>query len=95
MREVGIGVVVRNETGKVLVLEAIATRWAVQFISKLGISQSVFEGDSEVFCNSLFTENSSLSFLVILLKKLHLWRALLELIPPLILGGRAILWPIL
>ena len=90
MREVGIGVVVWNETGEVLAalskkkkknllphsavaLEVIATQRVVQFISELVISQSVFDGDLEVFCNSLFTKNSSLSVLVILLKKLHLW----------------------
>ena len=71
-----IGVVVRNETGEVLAalsektllphsvvaLEAIATRRPIQFISELGISQPVFEGDSKVFFNSLLTENSSISF---------------------------------
>ena len=34
-------------------LEVLATRRAVQFIVELGISQTVFEGDSEVVCKAL------------------------------------------
>ena len=34
-------------------LEVLAARRAVQFIVELGISQTVFEGDSEVVCKAL------------------------------------------
>ncbi|XP_050266844.1 uncharacterized protein LOC126710411 [Quercus robur] len=60
--EAGIGVVVRNATGKVLaalfekipypgmveLVEILAARRAVWFIVELGMSQSIFEGDSEI-----------------------------------------------
>lgn len=59
--EAGIGVVVCNARGEMLaalsekipypgsvVLVDLAARRAVQFIMELGISQSVFEGDSEI-----------------------------------------------
>nr|XP_023909157.1 uncharacterized protein LOC112020832 [Quercus suber] len=65
--EAGIGVVVRNAKGEVLaalsekipypgsvdLVEALAARRAVLFIVELGISQSVFEGDSEVVYKAL------------------------------------------
>jgi len=61
-KEVGIGVIVRNENGEVLaslskrisllslveVLEALIARMTVQFIVELGIHQSDFAGDSKV-----------------------------------------------
>ena len=71
LEEVGIGVVVHNARGEVLtalfekipypssvvLVEVLATRRAAQFIVELGISQSVFEGDSEVVCKALKATN--------------------------------------
>ena len=65
--EAGIGVVVRNAKGEVVValaekilypgsvevLEALAARRAVKFIVELGIAGSEFEGDSELVCRVL------------------------------------------
>ena len=65
--EAGIGVVVRNAKGEVMValaekishpgsmelLEALAARRAVKFIVELGIMGSEFEGDSEIVCRAL------------------------------------------
>ena len=64
--EAGIGVVVRNAKGEVIValaekilypgsvevLEALAARRAVNFIVELGIAGSEFEGDSELVCRA-------------------------------------------
>ena len=65
--EAGIGVVVSNATGEVIaalsekipypgsvdLVEVLTARRAVWFIVELGMSQSVFEGDSEVVFKAL------------------------------------------
>lgn len=65
--EAGIGVIVRNDKGEVLaalfekipypgsvvLVEILAARRAVQFILKLGITQTIFEGDSEIVYKAL------------------------------------------
>ena len=70
-RDAGIGVVIQNSNGEVVValsekiiylnsvevLEALAARRAAQFAVEVGICQSVFEGDSEVVCNTLKAAN--------------------------------------
>ncbi|KAL0000565.1 hypothetical protein SO802_014346 [Lithocarpus litseifolius] len=67
----GIRVVVRNAKGEVIaaladkishpgsveVLEALAVRRAAKFIVELGITGSVFKGDSEIVCRALRTAN--------------------------------------
>ena len=69
--EVGIGVVVRNANREVIaalsekipypvsvdLVEVLAARRVVRFIVELGISQSVFEGDSEVVYKALKSVN--------------------------------------
>ncbi|XP_023897003.2 uncharacterized protein LOC112008874 [Quercus suber] len=69
--EVGIGVVVQDAKGEVIValaekitypgsvemLEALAVRRAAKFIVELGISFSEFEGDLEVVCSALRITN--------------------------------------
>ena len=71
LEEARIGVVVRNARGEMLtalsekisypssvvLVEVLATRRAAQFIVELGLSQSVFEGDSEVVCKALKATN--------------------------------------
>ena len=66
-KEAGIGVIVRNDRGEVLaalsekipypcsvvLVEVLAARRAVQFIMELGITQSIFEGDSEIVYKAL------------------------------------------
>ena len=66
-REAGIGVMIRNSNGEVVValsekipypdsvevLEALAARRVALFAVEVGIFQSVFEGDSEMVCNAL------------------------------------------
>ena len=63
----GIGVVVRNSDGKVMValseiipkpafvasLETLAARRAVQFVQELDMKDSIFEGDSEVSISAI------------------------------------------
>ena len=39
--------------GSVVLLEVLATRRAVQFIMELGITQIIFEGDSEIVYKAL------------------------------------------
>ena len=61
----GLGVVIRNDRGKVLAaekipipnlvltLEILAARRVVQFVHEVGISNSIFEGDSKISINAL------------------------------------------
>ena len=74
-KEVGIGVIVRNENGEVLValskrisllslvdvLEALIARMTVQFIVELGIHQSDFAGDSKVVYKAIIVGDPPLS----------------------------------
>jgi len=42
----------------VVVLEALAARWAAQFVVELGLHQSIFEGDSELVYKALISDSS-------------------------------------
>ena len=71
--QVGIGVVIRNQAGQVMValseriqkpgaaelVKALAVRRVVQFILELGFKQSAFEGDSEFIIKAFDNEDFS------------------------------------
>ena len=71
-QETGIGVVVRNSHGEVMMplaekipkpslvflLETLASRRAMLFVHELGFCRSNFEGDSEILINALQLQNS-------------------------------------
>lgn len=73
--EAGIGIVVRNQDGRVMAamaekihqpasvetLEFLAARRAMLFAAELGFWQSIFEGDSEVTIRALQEGNSAIS----------------------------------
>ncbi|XP_030923075.1 uncharacterized protein LOC115949956 [Quercus lobata] len=73
--EAGIGVIVRNDRGEVLaalfekipypgsvvLVEVLAARREVQFIMELGITQSIFEGDSKIVYKALKARDVGLS----------------------------------
>ena len=73
--EAGIGVVIRNDDGEVLgplskkialpgsvvMVEMLAARKAVQFALEIGITHSVFEGDSQIIYKALSTDVAALS----------------------------------
>ena len=82
----GLGVVIRNDRGKVLAamaekipipnlvltLEILAARRVVQFVHEVGISSSIFEGDSETSINDsmhFLKDTYPILPLVILLKE--------------------------
>ena len=48
-----------SHPGSMEVLEALAERRAAKFIVELGITGSVFEGDSEIVCRALWTADCS------------------------------------
>ena len=71
----GIGVVIKNEDGAVMasmsqqlplpttvaMVEALATRKAVEFALELGLTKVIIEGDLEVICRELQDPSSSLA----------------------------------
>ena len=72
--QAGIGVVVRNNRGQVMValaknipkptsskiLEVLAARRAIQFVLELGFVHSIFEGDAEMVVKALANGNCSI-----------------------------------
>ena len=104
--EARIGVVVRNATDEVLaalsekfpypgsveVVEILAARRAVRFIVELGMSQSIFEGDSEIVYKTLKSVDVGHSSIGQYVKDIMLFPVRFELSLSLILGGRVIVW---
>ena len=73
-------------------VEILAARRAVRFIVELGMSQSIFEVDSEIVYKALKSVDVGHSSIGQYVKDIMLFPVRFELSLSLILGGRVIVW---